>query len=85
MIKADGGSAFPYSHEYGDDIGMTLRDWFATHCPMTMADYVRAYGFETLKQLLSDENPEQWPMFLKLFCDFRYEYADAMLKAGGLP
>lgn len=53
----DGGPAYPTFREH-DEIGMSLRDYFAAHAPGAV-------------QTMEISDNAQW----------RYEYADAMLKA----
>lgn len=81
----DGGSAFPYTDKYGDIpmTGMTLRDYFAAHCP-DMADeepkiFADAYDVE-LPDIKASH--KCWSKFwLTVEVKKRYAYADAMLKA----
>jgi hypothetical protein len=85
-IPKDGGYAFPFpgptEGEYTRDRneGMTLRDYFAASCPMTLAEYTKAYGIDTLTAMMR-EPEEQWKTMLILFAQYRYDYADAMLEA----
>jgi hypothetical protein len=78
----DGGQAFPSGNPtHGGETGMSLRDYLAAHCPMTMAEYVVVYGFPTLKDLFySDNAAKQLKKFFWLFAEYRYEYADAMIE-----
>lgn len=75
----DGGSAFP-SRFVGD--GMSLRDWFATHCPereiktFTLADQLDRFG-QDAHSLPVDEQESI------LRCEARFKYADRMIKARG--
>jgi hypothetical protein len=60
-------------------VGMTLRDHFAAHAPITLDDAVQfldTYGGEVVGP---------WPpeKVLQTLADLRVEYADAMLKARG--
>jgi hypothetical protein len=72
-----GGPAFPSTHPHGQDEGMTLRDYFAAHAPITLTDAVEfldTYGGEVTGP---------WPpqKVLRTLADLRVEYADAMLQA----
>jgi hypothetical protein len=82
-----GGPAFPASsgwdsqgnwcRNYTDNEGMTLRDYFAAHAPITLTDAVEfldTYGGEVTGP---------WPpqKVLRTLADLRVEYADAMLQA----
>ena len=84
----DGGPAFPLAlraHDMPESFsgfGMTLRDWFATHCPeaeipkFTVGDVRKAFN-------LPDDHfhfgtDEQWRL---MRCRARYAYADTMLDA----
>jgi hypothetical protein len=78
--KKTGGPAFPTPrYERGDmySLGMTLRDYFAAHSPITLTDAVEfldTYGGEVTGP---------WPPkeVLRTLADLRIEYANAMLKA----
>lgn len=89
-MSRTGGPAFPGARvEYGEvqgfSPGMSLRDWHATHCPITLEQAwgiwtkAEARGFETVAQA-----KERTP-FLQWFAGFRYEYADAMLAESDQP
>lgn len=80
----DGGPAFPVElgsqhDQYFGSKGMSLRDWFAAHCPdeevpkLTVGDVRKRFGF-------TDDfgSPEQWRL---LRCEARYAFADAMMEA----
>jgi hypothetical protein len=77
--KPDNPPAFPITpetHEMGEYWqGMTLRDYFAAHAPITLADSYHAFmqkpdiGEPTKEQLMQD------------LAESRYAYATAMLKA----
>lgn len=74
--KLDNPQAFP--HVVPDDWrsvteGMTLRDYFAAHCPI---------GFETYLKGLSPAMIEKGiTAALESYVTARFQYADAMLKA----
>lgn len=82
----DGGPAFPsvlYSHERAENWstdGMSLRDWFATQCPLTMPEawqvWTNRSDFPFHRTISSAE--ERQPFF-EYFALLRFEYADAML------
>lgn len=60
--------------------GMSLRDWFASTCPMTLAEFAPIYGM-TLAEIC--KQPEHLKIFLMLFAECRYEYAEAMIQHRG--
>ena len=77
--KKTGGPAFPVTEEalMRKLSGMTLRDYFAAHSPITLTDAVEfldTYGGEVTGP---------WPPkeVLRTLADLRIEYANAMLKA----
>ena len=78
----DGGQAFPSGNPtHGGETGMSLRDYLAAHCPVTMAEYVVEFGFQTIKDLHTADNASiYWNSFLMMFTRMRYEYADAMIE-----
>ena len=51
--------------------GMTIRDYFAAHCPVTFSDFRSNYP---------DGGHLNIADHLSLYADFRWQYADAMLK-----
>ena len=84
-----GGPVFPGPDDYGVDgrpmysqnmhMGITVRDYFAAHSPITLDDAVQfldTYGGEVVGP---------WPpeKVLQTLADLRVEYADDMLKARG--
>jgi hypothetical protein len=80
----DGGCAFPNvpaDPQYTKwEEGMSLRDAMAINCPMTMEEFLKVYGRSEMQDLfgggLYDHERRE---FLKMFAQFRYEYADAMI------
>jgi hypothetical protein len=82
----DGGQAFPVAESdpvLGSRVtpGMSLRDYLAAHCPVTMAEYVVEFGFQTIKDLHTADNASiYWNSFLMMFTRMRYEYADALIE-----
>lgn len=58
--------------DYGDQ-GMSVRDYFAAHCPITFTEYMRGEPLKS-NDLSTDD-------FFERFCNLRMRYADAMLKA----
>ena len=81
----DGGPAFPVStaeasegHQDGPNTwqfpGMTLRDYFAAHAPIGVADANEAF------YRMNGRNPRTSEM-LDTLAGLRSRYADAMLKA----
>jgi hypothetical protein len=76
MDKKDGGYAYPRREEDGqggfmDHPGMTLRDYFASHCPITLTEVVQAAG----------AGNEPASAVINAYALIRYQYADAMLAA----
>lgn len=75
--KPENPLAFPNSvqpdFQYAER-GMTLRDYFASNCPITWTEFLIGWKFS--KTALTTEALEAW-------CDMRFDYADAMLKARG--
>lgn len=75
MTKDNGGSAFPYKHDWPNehvesDHGMTLRDYFAAKAMQgLMSSGIKPIGFANLEDLQSFMSQKS------------YEYADAMLEA----
>lgn len=82
MDKNDGGPAFPRAGFEADidraserdtypQEGMSLRDYFAAHCPLTLTEWVQG------------KNPDyiQQDTFMLEYAEFRVKYADAMLEA----
>lgn len=73
---SNGGSAFPSGVEIEDQFqeGMTLRDYFAAHAPVS---------FEMACQCWGDHSPQTddraRASFAAVWALLRYEYADAML------
>jgi len=78
----DGGPAFPrpFVGEAPGEVGMSLRDWFASHCPeseiptFVVRNCMDHFGISHGNQV-TDEH------FQILRGKARYKYADAMLKA----
>lgn len=65
-----GGSAFPITEQNGansGDCGMTLRQYYASHCPIT---------WEDAKQY-NDGNENE----MEFYAAIRWEYADKMIAA----
>lgn len=82
--KSTGGPAFPQpcdetgacsNNEYGQvGGGVTLRDYFAAHAPVTMSDAelaIKAIG----------ESNYTGEQLMKMLCSIRWLYADTMLEA----
>lgn len=81
----DGGPAFPFPSDDGPgqfqpSRGMTLRDWFASQCPLTVQE---AWGIwtsrESLPFLRTVASANERAPFFEYFAMLRFEYADAML------
>lgn len=96
---ADGGPAFaalgvgPAGDVYHQP-GMSLRDWFATHCPPDWLERFWPQSHEELRDAMisrgiipasakrrSPQNSYTEIDVRRLWVAFRYEYADAMLAA----
>lgn len=71
--------AFPFNAPNGGPIlpsaGMTLREYFAAHCPINL-DTVAG-------KFLRDHRPGHFDEVLDLYAEVRFKYADAMIKALG--
>jgi hypothetical protein len=52
--------------------GMTLRDYFAAHCPITFTEFLK--GWKRTGETNTDDAFQR-------FAEFRHQYADAMLAA----
>ena len=73
----DGGPAFPQSLAAGGPFGgLTARDYFAAHCPLTVAE---AWAMWTNKPLDQARVGTERAAFWQWFAMMRGEYADAML------
>lgn len=57
--------------------GLSLRDYFAAHCPITHGDAFHLISAQT------EVGTPDCTKIMEAFCRMRYEYADAMLKASG--
>ena len=82
-MKDDGGPAFPQTGEESNFLqGMSLRDYFAAHCPSDICDVLH---FVDAGKVLSRPWPkngsieEQSAFNLEVESKMRYAYADAML------
>ncbi len=84
----DGGPAFPQGQSIGDissvEGGMTLRDYFAAHAPVTCIDANQSL----LQQpdaarfaACDHDGAMPMPLIMKELVRLRWEYADAMLTA----
>ena len=95
MAKTDGGPAFPLQTTVASGIGgtidldrryrlqhgMTLRDYFAAHCPSDLAHVGINYDAEELagKKPPADAFREYFEWNNRVEAALRYAYADAML------
>lgn len=84
----NGGSAFPqYDRTFGAGTvtgGMTLRDYFAAHCPDSALPKSVTWGdIIKFKRLPSNSRIEEWKdeWTEEYFATARYAYADAMIRA----
>lgn len=76
--KPENPPAFPLlesTDEYGGrnydkQEGMPLRDYFASHAPISLGDAIREFENENVT----------WERILKRLAQMRFAYADAMLK-----
>lgn len=78
MSEITNPPAFPIRdlNEHPGPTGMTLRDWFAGHAPITIADAALVGGWNETETFSDDLT--RGIMFSTLAL-MRYEYADAML------
>ena len=79
-----GGAAFPISHSdkpgaYEAECGMSLREYYMAHAPISMEDAMQAA--QCYPSMSKDQRPNMW----KAMAELRAEYADAMLAARGKP
>ncbi len=80
--KPDNPLAFPFHNPYYDGNwnkdfgsgGMTLRDYFAAHCPMTLETYLMGVDKSKIQTWKTADA-------LGSFANARYQYAQAMLKS----
>lgn len=82
MSAENGGPAFPVPG-YNNPQGMTLRDYFAAHCPDSEVDCPTWGEIKKFKGLVGSLAIESWrPEWTAEFkAAKRYAYADAMLAA----
>lgn len=79
MEKDTGGAAFPkagldpWNQAKSVHCGMTLRDYFAAHAPVTIDDAVHAL------QCVGNNDPTGGEIFLMMSA-MRFGYADAMIE-----
>ncbi len=68
----DGGPAFPNSSAQGDYVeGMSLRDYIASKCDQRFIDGI-----------IPDSRKDNTGItYMNLIAEYRYKFADAMLKA----
>lgn len=84
----DGGPAFPQGHQV-DNIsalegGMSLRDYFATHAPVTCIDANQSLLQQPDAARFAScdhDGAMPMPLIMKELVRLRWEYADAMLAA----
>lgn len=82
----DGGPAFPTDDYPTGKLhgGMTLRDYFAIHSPITMGMVLdvlaTAYGPGSATFTAASKASDS-SLFLKTFAELQYAHADAMLAA----
>jgi hypothetical protein len=83
-VLDDGGPAFPNNEQRdanGSCVvepsgGMSLQDYFAAHCPITLTEFL--IGWTKTKESTGSEA-------MSRFAELRIEYADAMIAAGRRP
>jgi len=87
IMAKHGGAAFPSGLTAADGsvvhcFGMSLRDWFATHCPEKELPTLTVGNVRKRFSLSNNEygTDAQWRI---MRCEARFAYADAMLKARG--
>ena len=78
MTENTGGLAFPIKGPImtSDELGMTLRDYFAAKAMQAMMTSPELMVIVTADQILGDDAK-------KRISNLSYKYADAMLKARG--
>lgn len=82
--KKDGGPAFPDGGQYDYTGGMTLRDCFATHAPVTCIDANQSLLQQPDAARFAScdhDGAMPMPLIMKELVRLRWEYADAMLAA----
>ena len=52
---------------------LSLRDYFAAHCPLTLLEFSKGVDAENAKAMGTAK-------FIRCFAEARYQYADAMLE-----
>ena len=80
----DHGAAFPIRGAYAEhqDAGMTLRDYFAAHCPVSILDDGQGTIAEAAKELGIPVNEYDGKKHFPILQARRaYAWADAMLEA----
>lgn len=81
MSAKDGGPAFPRS-DGGVSVthdGMSLRDYFAAHAPMT--DNILQSANDVAMETAPQTGERYGEAFCRLLTEHAYRYADAMLRA----
>jgi len=84
----DGGPAFPVGDQSLHPLllGMTLRDYFATHAPHpTDQDIAMEMNYDRVRNPHNDSYKPNIRDKLEIIAALRYRYADAMLKQRGRP
>lgn len=84
--RDNGGPAFPelgnvgHNSDWQSESGMSLRDWFASHCPLTFSE---AWSIWTnVERVPFDKTMQdggEREDFLSFYAQLRFEYADAMI------
>ena len=77
----DGGPAFPdnsLEHPSDQRGGMSLRDWLAGRCPLTLEQSAQVYGMP-LDEIL--RGIDHTAAFFAVDAELRHDWADAMLAA----
>jgi hypothetical protein len=85
----DGGPAFPVPGDanMNEQVGMSLRDWFAANASLTDHFGLESMGTAMAEHLNGSDCPEgdadRFAWWAAAYARFRYIMADAMLKARG--
>lgn len=76
----DGSPAFACAAENGQQPGMSLREYYAAHAPISLRDAVEAFG-EDPDHLSSLQDDSIRVGVFEMLAALRLEYADAMILA----
>lgn len=83
--KPENPQAFPvtgsvaHNSEWDTTEGMTLHDYFISHCPLTYSEAWRIWT--STRDFSGLTSGTERGLFLMFYAELRCDYADAMLKA----